>query len=559
MLLIGAALSAWLTYAQVPDWSSRATLAHQNDLSDFSSRENIYQLPVMRWRTRITDGKKHALIYPISITPLLIPYEPIKYFFEAPRGTPLRRWLFEGMQDIAKMDQLDDLFKWLGLHSYPKTASENFSQIPELSPTYKNFRLGATIIEQNEAKGLTFSCAACHSGQLFGKTILGLTNRFPRSNEFFLYGKTGSPYVSPELFHLGLKATVAEKKMLEKSIDSMKWVKIKKPLALGLDTSLAQVGLSLALRADDEYATQIKQTKKKHPLETEPADSKPAVWWNLKYKTRWLSDGSIISGNPVFTNFLWNEIGRGTNLHELESWLQNHPKVVEELTTMLFATKAPQYWEILPIEKIDVERARRGEKHFQQSCQKCHGEYQKAWSSEGAERLSLSEYLSTTKVIYHAKTPVINVGTDPQRYQGMNYFYEGLNKLKISKMSGTVVVPQKGYVPPPLVGIWARWPYFHNNSIPNLCQLMTPPAERVTRYWSGEAINPETDFDEECNGYPLGDKAPESWKTKDHLYETKIKGLSNQGHYERIFTDANGQEKYTKTEKRELIEFLKTL
>ena len=38
----------------------------------------------------------------------------------------------------------------------------------------------------------TFSCAACHSSNLFGKTVLGMTNRFPKANEFFIKAKTWS-------------------------------------------------------------------------------------------------------------------------------------------------------------------------------------------------------------------------------------------------------------------------------------------------------------------------------------------------------------------------------
>ena len=65
------------------------------------------------------------------------------------------------------------------------------------------------------------------------------------------------------------------------------------------------------------------------------------------------------------------------------------------------------------------------------------------------------------------------------RYQGTKYFAQALNDLKISQYMKTIVQPQKGYVPPPLVGIFARYPYFHNNSIPNLCAIMLPPEQRL--------------------------------------------------------------------------------
>ena len=47
---------------------------------------------------------------------------------------------------------------------------------------------------------------------------------------------------------------------------------------------------------------------------------------------RWLLDGSVVSGNPVYTNLIWNEIGRGTDLKELEAWLDKNQKTVDEIT-----------------------------------------------------------------------------------------------------------------------------------------------------------------------------------------------------------------------------------
>ena len=46
------------------------------------------------------------------------------------------------------------------------------------------------------------------------------------------------------------------------------------------------------------------------------------------------------------------------------------------------------------------------------------------------------------------------------------------NRLKIFKDNGISLEPHPGsYVPPPLVGIWARWPYMHNNSS---CSVLHP-------------------------------------------------------------------------------------
>ena len=145
------------------------------------------------------------------------------------------------------------------------------------------------------------------------------------------------------------------------------------------------------------------------------ADSKPMPWWNLKYKTRWLSDGSLISGNPILTNFLWNELGRGTDLLELENWMDQSQTKIKYLTAAIFATKAPHWTDFFPTHSINLTSAKRGETIFQNTCQSCHGVYQKGWGLPNADQLNIKDKLKTFKVTYHSKTPVINVGTDPNR------------------------------------------------------------------------------------------------------------------------------------------------
>jgi len=155
---------------------------------------------------------------------------------------------------------------------------------------------------------------------------------------------------------------------------------------------------------------------------------------------------------------------------------------------------------------------------------------------------------------------VKNVGTDPGRYQGMKYFSDDLNRLEIQKNKSIRVVPQVGYVPPPLVGIWARWPYFHNNSAPSLCAVLTKSSDRPSSYWAVKAHNPETDFDKECNGYPEPRFISREWKKKKkYYYDTSKAGMRNTGHDKRIFLDNSGKEYMTKPQKLDLIEFLKTL
>ncbi|MBY0415879.1 MAG: hypothetical protein K2Q18_17030, partial [Bdellovibrionales bacterium] len=183
----------------------------------------------------------------------------------------------------------------------------------------------------------------------------------------------------------------------------------------------------------------------------------------------------------------------------------------------------------------------------------------KAWSGENAEGLSDIEKLATTKVIYHDQTPVKDVGTDPQRYQAMKFFAEDLNNLAISKWMKTKIEPQVGYVPPPLVGVWARYPYFHNASVPTLCAVLSKEEDRPKTFYLGGAVNKETDFDQECVGYPIGAKIPAAWqKDPESKMDTSRPGLKNIGHT-KMLLDSSGKEKFTAADKKDLIAYLKTL
>jgi mono/diheme cytochrome c family protein len=535
----------------------------ERDFEVLAPRTNIYQLEAKSFELQVNEGRKAALFYPVTISDLLIPYQPVKTFFESDANDPVRKILFDMVRVVSPFKSMKDVFNWLGVHEFPNSPQdENPNPIPDLSASEKELPMGATLIHTENGEAMTFGCAACHASDLFGVKVLGLTNRFPRANEFFRQGKAYAPYVNSFLFKNLLKTTEGERLMMLNAKASTKWVGAKKPSVLGLDTSLAQVALSLAKREQDPYATRTAHSARStrpNKLETMVADSKPAVWWNVKYKNRWLSDGSIVAGNPVHTNFIWNEIGRGTDLKKLEAWMQNNNHQIEALTTAVFATMPPRYEKFFGLESLDIEKAKRGQKHFVQSCQKCHGVYEKGWDRPEASKLSAVHLVQNFKVTYHKKTPVIDVGTDPGRYLGMREFADELNKLQISINIKTLVEPQKGYVPPPLEGIWARWPYFHNNSIPNLCALLTPGSMRPKTYYSGKAIDKSRDFDQECVGYPLGDKTPEVWKKNaEYFYDTQREGLSNSGHDQKIFL-RDGQEIYSPEQKLELIEFLKTL
>ena len=179
------------------------------------------------------------------------------------------------------------------------------------------------------------------------------------------------------------------------------------------------------------------------------------------------------------------------------------------MSASAYAMEAPRWTDFFAADTIDVAIAKRGQRVFRQLCSRCHGSYVKAWDDPDGGELAAAELLATVSVNMQSETKARNVGTDPSRSMAMEILAPRANRLAIFKNNEISFQTNPGaYVPPPLVGIWARWPYMHNNSIPTLEQLLTPSGERVKEYYVGAANNPKTDYDTSAVGFPLGPTWP---------------------------------------------------
>ncbi len=237
----------------------------QREAEILTPRENIYQWDSETFPKKLNQGKKVALFYPVTVSDLLIPYQPLKTFFDSKPDGAVRRVLFNLARVVSPFKTFDDVYEWLGVHDYPTSIqTETPNAFPPLTESEKALPMGATLIQTADGEALTFGCAACHSADLFGVKVLGLTNRFPRANEFFGQGQKYAPYVNSFVFRDLLQATEGERLMMVKAKETVKWVGTKKPAVLGLDTSLAQVALSLAKRENDEYASRTDHSHR-HP------------------------------------------------------------------------------------------------------------------------------------------------------------------------------------------------------------------------------------------------------------------------------------------------------
>ncbi len=483
-------------------------------------------------------GQEHALRYPVDVTGILIPERPLRVLIEGDTNNPLRQLMAELLPVFTGVSSVDQIYEQLGLVETPQGDY-----------------WGVTVMQTPQGDGLTFSCATCHAGQVFGTPTLGVHNRRSQANNMFVMYKPLFESVTPAAFALGTGASPGETELWRQARENIRYVRSVEPRARGLDTALAHTILSLGTRELDPWATRTEasyQDPRANPLETYPSDVKPATWWLTKYKNKFFSDGSLVSGNPVLGALLVNEFGRGSDLVALDIWIEDNWTLIEEFTTGVFSTEPPDFFDHFAASEFDLESAQRGESLYVDHCARCHGQYDKGWSQPDAASLTIREQLATVQVRYFENTPIHEVGTDPHRARSVE-FIQDINDLALSEKYDLVLTPQDGYVPPPLVGVWARWPYLHNNAVPNLCALLTPAAARPSVYLFGKVEQRSRDFDAVCNGYPLS--PPPNFQD---TFDTTVPGLAASGHDEGILTDA-GVERFSATDKQDLIRYLQTL
>jgi len=91
----------------------------------------------------------------------------------------------------------------------------------------------------------------------------------------------------------------------------------------------------------------------------------------------------------------------------------------------------------------------------------------------------------------------------------------------------------------PLAGVWATAPYLHNGSVPNLYQLLLPPAQRKRVFFVGSR-----EFDPKHVGLSM-ERIPGAF-----LFDTGLPGNSNAGHPYGL--------NLTEEQRWQLLEYLKT-
>jgi hypothetical protein len=185
---------------------------------------------------------------------------------------------------------------------------------------------------------------------------------------------------------------------------------------------------------------------------------------------------------------------------------------------------------------IDAALATRGYDAFEASCAKCHGHYARPGDEP---RVSYTE-----RVI-----PLGLIGTDRARVDAVTDALVA-EAARVEATRGLVRTRRTGgYVPRPLVNVWARGHYGHNGQWPDLTVLATSPEDRPRRF----AVAPRAPLDLERLGQrwrPLEDD-DHGLEPGEYLYDASRPGHGVQGH---TFLS-----KRPPPERQAILEYLKTL
>jgi RoxA-like, cytochrome c-like len=349
-------------------------------------------------------------------------------------------------------------------------------------------------VVQDGQGGWSMNCLACHQGKVAGRVIWGVGN---------------SHFAFQTLIQDVAKIRPPTGRSLSSFI----------PYGLSNGTTNAQV-FSILLSAQRDKDLNLVKTVRLPKFKNHDLDAPP--YWNVKRKHRLYIDGFVPKTHRVIMQFALVPTNDAESFKKWEAGFRDILAWIESL-------EAPRYpW------PVDEKLAAEGKLAFERVCSECHGTY--GPHGEYPEK----------------RVPLDRVGTDSVRLLGMppehRRFYRDSWFGEYGKLD--VVDEPDGYVAPPLDGIWASAPYFHNGSVPTLWHVLHPLQRPAV--W----LRTEDGYDQKRVGLevttfealPDDVKLPEDQR---RYFDTRISGKSAAGH---LFPD-----ELSAQEKRATLEYLKTL
>jgi mono/diheme cytochrome c family protein len=279
----------------------------------------------------------------------------------------------------------------------------------------------------------TMSCLACHQGQVAGQVIPGLPN---------------STYALETLTEEVRLVKVRQRK----PFGHMDLGSLILPLGTTNGTTNA-VMFGVALMRHRAPDLSIIQRPPRFDLVHHDMDA-PA-WWHYARRKSLYADGFAPKGHRMLMQFLLVKENGPEKFHEWGDEFREIERWIESL-------QAPRWpW------PVDAALAEKGRQLFEQHCGSCHGTYGDAAAHDYPDRM----------------VDIAEVGTDRVRLDALSAKERGdLNSSWFAHFGEDAAALRDresptGYVAPPLDGIWATAPYFHNGSVPTLWHVLHP-AER---------------------------------------------------------------------------------
>lgn len=367
-----------------------------------------------------------------------------------------------------------------------------------------------TVVKATNGENLVApNCMQCHA-QVFDSTLyIGMGNTFIDFTTNLQM--TGQAFVMMERL---LKNSPT------KYAASQPFLEVMKTITPGITTKVRGVNAAdrltqiLVAHRDPETFRWVSAPSIDIPELVVPSDV-PA-WWLLKKKNAMFYTGF---GRGDFGRFLM-----ASNLLTVNDTAESREvdNRISDVLAYIKSIEPPRY-----PHPIDEALAEKGRIVFNSTCSKCHGE-----PDDYPNLLIPASLIKTDSLLYtsnYQNPAMIN-------WFNKSWFAKGDHPARLE--------PFRGYIAPPLDGVWVTGPYLHNGSVPTIAALLNSKIR--PKYWQRDFNAGKYDYDNLGWVYTAVDKPG-----GNTVYNTELPGYGNQGHY---FGDKLDEE-----ERTAVIEYLKKL